>query len=168
MNLPKRKNNRLRNYNYGEVGYYFVTLCTQNRMQLFEIETPTVGNDLCVVPPVSNQIVHKWLKEMENKFCNITIENYVIMPDHLHLIIHISERHTGRSLPDAMRFFKTMSTNEYIHNVKNNILPPFQNRLWQKSYYDHIIRNQSDYNEIWEYIENNPAKWLEIYEAKTD
>lgn len=64
----------------------------------------------------------------------------------------------GRSLQDVMRFFKTMTTNEYIRSVKDNNLPPFNKKLWQKSYYDHIIRNQDDYNEIWEYIENNPKK----------
>ena len=53
-----------------------------------------------------------------------------------------------------------MTTNEYIKGVKNNILPPFDKKLWQKSYYDHIIRNQEDYNEVWEYIENNPQKWI--------
>ncbi len=66
----------------------------------------------------------------------------------------------GRSLQDAMRFFKTMTTNEYIKAVKNDLLPPFHKKLWQKSYYDHIIRNEEDYNETYEYIENNPKKWI--------
>ena len=59
-----------------------------------------------------------------------------------------------------------MTTNEYIHNVKNNILPPFNKKLWQKSYYDHIIRNQNDYNEIWEYIDNNPKKRILLNEPQ--
>ena len=157
MNLPQRKQNRLENFDYGQIGCYFVTLCTRNRQQLFEIES--VGNDLCVVPCIQNQIIHKWIKEAENKFDNIKIDKYIIMPDHLHLIVNITERHIGRSLQDAMKFFKTMTTNEYIKGVKNNALPPFDKKLWQKSYYDHIIRNQEDYNETWEYIENNPTKW---------
>ena len=160
MNLPDRKKNRLENYDYCNKGCYFVTLCTQNRQQLFKIESMFVGNDLCVVPDLQNQIIHKWIKETENKFPNIKIEKYVIMPDHLHFIVNIKERHIGRSLQDVMKFFKTMTTNEYIRNVKNSILKPFNKRLWQKSYYDHVIRNQEDYNEIWEYIENNPKKWI--------
>ena len=159
MPLPQRKQNRLDKYDYGQEGAYFVTLCTQNRQHIFEIEH-TVGNDLRVVPPIQNQIIHKWIKETENKFSNITLDKYVIMPDHLHFILNITERHIGRSLQDVMRFFKTMTTNEYIKGVKNNILPPFDKKLWQKSYYDHIIRNQEDYNEVWEYIENNPQKWI--------
>ena len=187
MEIPQRKLNRLSEYDYGQEGAYFVTLCTQNRSRLFQMELPTVGNDLCVVPynglcavadgvgggngtthrscpTAGNAIIHKWVQETENKFPNIAIDKYVIMPDHLHLIVTIKERHADRSLPDVMRFFKTMTTNEYIRGVKDGTLTPFDGKLWQKSYYDHVIRNQQDYNEIWQYIENNPVKWIMMHE----
>ena len=176
MDLPDRKKNRLDNFDYGQNGSYFVTLCTQNRKQIFEIEPLPVGNDQCVVPQINthknpclqNQIIHKWVKITEKKFPNIKFDKYVIMPDHLHFIVFIfngiidvdKERHIGRSLHDAMRFFKTMTTNEYIKCVKYNLLPSFDKKLWQKSYYDHIIRNQHDYDETWEYIDNNPINWI--------
>ena len=178
MEMPSRKQNRLPDYDYSQEGSFFVTLCTQNRAQLFEMETP-VGNGLCAVPDgvgggnstthrscptAGNAIIHKWVQETENKFPNIAIDKYVIMPDHLHLIVTIKERHAGRSLPDVMRFFKTMTTNDYIRGVKDGTLTPFDGKLWQKSYYDHVIRNQQDYNEIWQYIENNPAKWIMMHE----
>ena len=175
MEKPSRKQNRLPDYDYSQEGSYFVTLCTHNRARLFEMEMP-VGNDLCVVPDNENgtahrpcpagenQIIHKWIRETENKFPDVTIDKYVVMPDHLHLIVTIQERHAGQSLPDVMRFFKTMTTNEYIRGVKTGILTPFDGKLWQKSYYDHVIRNQQDYNEIWEYIENNPVKWIMMHE----
>lgn len=159
MDLPQRKPNRLKNYDYGQTGCYFVTLCTQNRQPLFSVES--VGNDPRVVPPIQNKIIHKWIRATQNKFPNIKIDKYVIMPDHLHFIFNITERHTGRSLQDAIKFFKTMTTNEYIKGVKSNVLPSFNKKVWQKSYYDHIIRNQDDYNEVWEYIQNNPTKLLE-------
>ena len=171
MEKPTRKQNRLPDYDYSQEGSYFVTLCTQNRARLFEMETPAVGNDLRVTPgnergtahrpcpTKGNLIIHKWVRETENKFPDVTIDKYVVMPDHLHLIVTIKERHTGRSLPDVMRFFKTMTTNEYIRGVKDGTLTPFGGKLWQKSYYDHVIRNQQDYNEIWQYIENNPLKY---------
>ncbi len=176
MDRPNRKRNRLDRFDYGEVGCYFVTLCTQNRASLFTIE-PSVGNDLCVVPneglegtahrpfPATeqNQILHKWIRETQNKYKGINIDKYVIMPDHLHLIVTIKEQHAACSLPEVMQFFKTMTTNEYIRGVKKGTLLPFQGKLWQKSYYDHVIRNQQDYNEIWEYIEQNPIKWLETH-----
>ena len=159
MELPERKQNRLENYDYSQEGCYFVTLCTHNRQNLFILEGNRVGNDLCVVPPLQNEIILKWIKETESKFQNIKFEKYVIMPDHIHFIINITERHAGRSLRDIMQFFKTMTTNDYIKNVKNGKLKPFDKKLWQKSYYDHIIRNQDDYNEKWDYIENNPKSY---------
>ncbi len=76
MDLPKRKPTRLKGYDYSQSGAYFITICTQNREQFFEMEN--VGNDLCVVPPEQNRIIHKWLKETENKFDNIKIDKYVI------------------------------------------------------------------------------------------
>ena len=181
MNIEtqNRKQNRLTAFDYGQEGAYFVTLCTQNRARLFQMELPDVGNGLCAVPydaddrngttrrscpTAGNTIIHKWVQETENKFPGITIDKYVIMPDHLHLIVTIKERHAGRSLPDVMRFFKTMTTNAYIRGVKDGILTPFDRKLWQKSYYDHVIRNQQDYNEVWEYIENNPTKWIMMHE----
>ena len=177
MELTKRKRSRISEFDYGQEGAYFVTLCTQKRAKLFMIELPT-EESLCTTPDgtsgtthrscptVANQVIHKWITETENKFFNIVINKYVIMPDHLHLIVTIKEHHVGASLPDVMQFFKTMTTNEYIRGVKKGILPPFDRKLWQKSYYDHVVRNQEDYNEIWEYIENNPAKWMMIYHSE--
>ena len=161
MEYPKRKANRLKDYDYSNNGAYFITICTNERENLFEMST--VGNDLCVVPSnvPQNQIVEKWLIKLQNKF-NISIDKYVIMPDHIHFILIINtERHIGRSLPDMMQWFKTMTTNEYIKLVKKNILKPFNQKLWQKSYYDHIIRDENDYITKWNYIQNNPLKWIE-------
>lgn len=169
MAYPTRKPLRLNGYNYNTPGAYFVTICVQKRRCLFELEP--VGNALCGVPSAQNQMIHKWIKETENKF-GILVDKYVIMPNHIHLLIRIqesgndrlsqTERHTGRSLlEEAMCWFKTMTTNEYIKGVKAGIFPAFEKKLWQKSYYDHIIRGDEDYKEAWTYIDNNPAKWQE-------
>ncbi len=77
-----------------------------------------------------------------------------------HTITVGMERHAGRSLPDIMRWFKAMTTNDYIHAVKAGVLPPFQQKMWQKSYYEHIVRNDEDYEQTWRYIENNPLQRL--------
>lgn len=154
---------RLPDYDYSQNGYYFITICTYNKQKLFE--KSIVGNDLCVVPSnfAQNKIIEKWLFELQNKF-GIIIDRYVIMPDHIHFILIInSEQPICRSIPDMMQWFKTMTTNEYIHLVKSDILKPFNKKLWQKSFYDHIIRDENDYKAKSQYIINNPIDEREKY-----
>ena len=100
---------------------------------------------------------------MQAHFPNIIIDKYAIMPDHLHLIVTITEKKAGCTLPDVMQYFKSMTTNDYSRGVKAGVLVPFCKKLWQKSYYDHVIRNQQDYDETWQYIENNPTKWMLVH-----
>lgn len=177
--LPNRKSIRLKNYDYSSNGYYFVTICTQNREKLFgEI----VGATLRGRPNNPDKIIVKWLLESENKFKDIKIDEYIVMPNHIHFIIKrtgdrtgstgdhtgstgdrtgLAGDHTGSPLRDIIGWFKTMSTNEYIAGVKDGRFMPFKGRLWQRNYYEHIIRNYDDYINIAEYIQNNPLKWEE-------
>lgn len=170
MIFPNRKLPRLCGYDYGTPGAYFVTLCTHKRVYLFEMEDGVnkyfpenvnanyVGITNASVPPHQNILIHKWLKETENKF-NIRVDKYVIMPNHIHLIIVIPERRVGCSLHNAMKWFKSMVTNDYINGVKSGILTPFEKKVFQKSYHDHIIRDTVDYEKIWNYIHNNVLSW---------
>jgi len=64
-------------------------------------------------------------------------------------------------LQEIMDWYKTMTTNEYIRTVKTGKLPPFSTRVWQRGFYEHVIRNDRDYLEIWNYIDQNPARWAE-------
>ena len=124
----------------------------------------SVGNGPRAVPrPPQNLILRNGIREVQAHFSNISIDKYAIMPDHLHLIVTITEQKVGCSLPDVMQYFKSMTTNDYSRGVKAGVLVPFDKKLWQKSYYDHVIRNQQDYDETWQYIENNPAKWMLIH-----
>lgn len=98
-----------------------------------------------------------------NEYKNVYSPKYVIMPNHFHAIIVI-ERANMESAPtisEVIQTFKRRTTIEYINLVKQGFLPPFDKSIWQRSFYDHIIRNEQDYNEIWQYIENNPQKWNE-------
>lgn len=165
MDLPKRKPIRLKKYDYSRNGAYFITICTKNRSHIFgEI----VGATLCGRPNRPDKMVEKWLFELENKFKNIEIDNYIIMPDHIHFILFnhgvtntVTGDHLGSPLPEIIDWFKTMTTNEYIRGVRKNLFPPFDKHLWQRSYHDHIIRNQKEYRTISKYIYENPAKWEE-------
>ena len=170
--LPYRKSIRLKNYDYSSNGYYFVTICTQNREKLFgEI----VGATLCGRPNNPDKLIVKWLLELENKFKGVKIDEYIVMPNHIHFIIKrtgdhtgstgdhtgLTGDHTGSPLRDIIGWFKTMTTNEYIAGVKDGRFMPFKGRLWQRNYYEHIIRNYDDYINIADYIQNNPLKWEE-------
>ena len=142
--LPQRKKLRLENYDYSQFNAYFVTLCTHNRQQLFgTIEPSPVGATLRGRPNNPDKMVEKWINELENKFDKVAVDCFCIMPDHLHMIIVIRDG-SKSSLEDIVAWFKTMTTNGYIKGVKRGLFLPFENKVWQRSYYDHIIRNEKD------------------------
>ena len=142
-----RKRIRLENYDYSSEGAYFVTICVQNRMPLFDNTE-------------ASRMIERWILKTEEKFENVTIDYYVVMKDHVHIIIFIDEK-DETDLFEIMKWFKTMTTNEYIRGVRAGIYEPFEKKLWQRSYYEHIIRNDEDLLEKREYIFNNPFKELE-------
>lgn len=152
MNLPDRKPNRLKDYNYNQCGAYFITICIKDRKRIL---CDIVGDDAHIVPKKCGTIIEKYI-------CNVPeVEKYVIMPDHIHMILRIKNGSMWASTPtnrisNIVRSIKILSTKE--------IGKP----IFQRSYYDHIIRNQEDFNEKWEYIENNPKKWLLMKEAQGD
>lgn len=149
--MNERKNIRLRNYDYSQNGAYFVTICTQNRECLFK----NVGAD-----SISAQIVHYTLAKTIKGHPGVSCPKYVIMPDHFHAII-VLERADMESAPTLSRViqaFKRYSTIEYTKAVKQGILPPYTKRIWQRGYYEHVIRNDTDYLECWKYIDENPLQ----------
>ena len=171
--FPTRKPIRLKEYDYSQPAYYFVTICAENRQQLFG----TIENNQMILNDVGN-MVNSWWIELPAHFSGIELNQYIIMPNHIHAIINIAgidqcvapiqnykllnNGRTRRSAPTIstiIQWFKTMTTNQYINNVKNHNWPPFNKRLWQRNYHDHIIRNDKSLNNIREYIINNPATW---------
>lgn len=84
------------------------------------------------------------------------------MPNHIHFLIRKESQpgaHTGAPLQEIVKWFKTQTTNAYIRAVKAGLYPPFDRHLWQRNYYEHIVRGEEDYLAIWQYIEENPLKW---------
>lgn len=181
--LHNRKSIRLKGYDYTQAGLYFVTICTKNREHFFgEIKNgQMILND-------AGKMIGKWYDELENKFLDIKCGAMVIMPNHFHCIIQnvgadlrvcpndengesthngelneIGQSHriapTGTALSNVIQWFKTMTTNEYIRRVKTNNWKPFDGKLWQRNYWEHIIRNDNSYNRITQYIIENPSNW---------
>ena len=156
-NSYKRKPLRYNGYDYSKPGLYFITICTQNHVCLFgEIE-----NDKMILNDAGNMI-QKWYYELENKFKGVKCYDMVVMPNHFHSIIEnkgMKKEDADSSLIEIAQWFKTMTTNEYIRGVKQLGWPRFDGKLWQRSFWDHIIRNQKTYESISEYIFYNPLNW---------
>ena len=158
----RRKTVRIPDYDYSANGCYFITVCTHARAHVFgEI----VGATLCGRPGDPHKMVEAWMQELERKFPDVRLGPHVVMPNHVHYILEKTDcragDHTGSPLRDVVGWFKTMTTNDYIRRVKNGELAPFAGRLWQRNYYEHVIRNEEDYLQTAAYIENNPARWEE-------
>ncbi len=157
MDLPKRKNIRLNDYNYSSNGAYFITICTKNKENLL---WENVGAN-CVRPldqlPLSKIgiVIENEIYKLNTVYENIKVDKYQIMPNHIHLIIFIYEDSNGRT-----QFAPTIS--RIIKQFKGSITKQIGFSIWQKSFYDRIIRNEKEYQEVWNYIHNNPLKYLEV------
>lgn len=159
--LPKRKQLRLKNFDYSQNNAFFITICIHNRNRLLgEVKETSVGATLCGRPNYPHKMIEKWLFEIQNKYLNTKIDYYVIMPDHIHFILFIEGDHTGSPLQDIIGWFKTMTTNDYIKGVKNKLYEPFNKHFWQRDYFEHVIRNENDLFECRKYIEQNLLKWI--------
>jgi len=147
MELPQRKQNRLCDYDYSQNGAYFVTICTIDRKKVL---SEIVGDDAHIVPKSYGCVVEKYIRNVPE------IEKYVIMPDHIHMIIRLDNGSMWASTPTNVM----NNVSSIVRSIKILTTKEIGEAIFQRSYYDHVIRNQKDYDEIWQYIDNNPRKWL--------
>ena len=170
MDKPIRKHNRISRYNYSQNGAYFITVCTKNRMQMLSritVGTPlpgcpqetlpqNAGHPGTGVPTVEllwhGAVADQQIRKMDAFYDGLSVDRYVIMPDHIHLLISI---HDGQENPE----YRSSVIARFIGTFKRFCNKEYGENIWQTRYYDHVIRNQQDYEETWEYIENNPHKW---------
>lgn len=159
MDLPQRKRQRLKDFDYSQNGAYFVTVCTQGKRCLFgyirqgKLHLNAAG-----------KMVERHLLKMQNAQ-GVSVEQYKVMPNHIHILLMIQRENSGthqRSFPavsSLVQGFKAVTTAEYVRLVKTGKCPVFQSRIWQKSFHDHIVRGEKDFLKIWEYIAYNELKW---------
>ena len=150
---PDRRPTRLKEYDYSSNGAYFITVCTHNRRHILsDVTVNDVGEGLCALPQIKlsalGKIVNDCINHI-NTYPFVKVDSYIIMPDHLHLLISINAPggHGGPPLQHIIQQFKSYST----HKAKN--------KIWQRSFYDHIVRNESDLIDINNYIQANPIMW---------
>jgi len=168
-----RRSIRLKEYDYSQPGWYFVTICTQNRVRLFG----DIVNGRMVLNDSGKMVENIW-NEIPQNYNNTKIDFYQIMPNHFHGIINIvgtdprvcperEQTYTGQSqgialklsLPDLVKRYKSLTTKRFRDWLKQNDLPFFGVKLWQRNYYEHIIRDEQDLNRIRQYIVDNLLKW---------
>jgi putative transposase len=178
-NKHHRKSIRLKGYDYSQVGLYYITICVQNMACLF-------GNIIhgeMILCDAGHMVENEWLK-MPERFPNVHLHEYVIMPNHFHAIMEIAvgatlvvapndvvapnetwqpqgiaPTGTPKTVGDMVGAYQSIVTVEYIRGVNQLGWPRFNGKLWQRNYWEHIIRNEKSYQRISEYIKNNPKNW---------
>ena len=157
--MDKRKQNRLPEFDYSQNGAYFITICTRGKQKIFWIDDKSqnsVGADIIRPHDKLNDlglIVECAIEQITEYYPNTMIDKYVIMPNHVHILMRIeNDEFNGRiiSVP-------TISI--IIGQMKRWVSKQIAYPIWQKSFHDHVIRNEADYRRIWQYIDTNPVKW---------
>ena len=155
MELPKRKQNRLTSYDYSTPNAYFITICTHNRQNLFWKDVgATIGRPEDIPFTELGVIVQQRIADIPKHYPMISVDHFVVMPNHIHLLLQINTDHDGRPMAAP-----TVST--IINQTKGILSKQAGFSIWQKGFYDHVIRNEKDYLEIWNYIEGNPYRLAE-------
>ena len=173
----RRKPLRLRDYDYSRSGMYFVTICTKDRVCcLSRVEAPGSVGALHEAPVITltdlGRIVDKMIVSLPKRYPGVQIEKYVVMPNHIHLLLRLPAPETGAHRDAPLPAGKTEKGGtrallaQIVGYLKMNAskethakYPGLQ--LWQSRFHDHVVRNEADCLRIWNYIDANPAKWAE-------
>ena len=154
MELPKRKANRLENYDYAGSGVYFITICTKERK--CTLSRISVGTSIAR-PPTSEltatgDCVKKAIEAIPQHYPAVFVDRYVIMPNHVHLLLRIEK--SGRAMP-------VPTISRVVQQMKGSATKQAGFPIWQTRFYDHIIRDEDDYLTRAKYVDDNPVKWAE-------
>ena len=175
--FPPRRSLRVHEFDYSQPGAYFVTIVTHERKQLFGqiVDGEMVLNEI-------GMMVKEIVGGVPRHYQNINVEVSVIMPNHIHILFLITDVVAGPracqtdqtnngqpqgvdptkkqlSLPDIVHRIKSLTTHQYMMGVWDKGWPRFEKHLWQRNYYERFIRNERDYQAIYDYIIANPMNW---------
>ena len=141
-NLPVRKRLRLKKFDYSKEEIYFITICIKNRIELLGKIIETNRIELTKIGNISEQ----YIKKIEIKYKNVKIDEYIIMPNHIHLLLIVNKQND-------------IGISRIIKQYKMCVSKIIGYSIWQKSFYEHIIRNEKEYWKIKEYIKDNIINW---------
>ena len=167
-----RKQLRLPHYDYSTPGCYFITICTKDRKCI--LSRISVGAGVLDGPEITlaeyGWIAEKILLEIEHFYPWLTIDNYVIMPNHVHLLLRITDEGPSRTPaptaggnegPSRTPAPTAEKVPAFVSTWKRRIGREIGSNIWQRGYYEHIVRDEADFQMIWKYIQDNPAKWTQ-------
>ena len=160
--LPVRKNLRLREFDYNTPGAYFITFCTHNRSNILSRIVGAIQESPVSQLTTCGVIVDEVIQSIPEHL-HVTIDRYVIMPNHVHLIVVIAESDVLRAIRESpLQGRSTVS--KAVGYIKMNASKAIRQQygdvtVWQRGYHDHVIRNQDDYEMIAKYIHENPLRW---------
>ena len=184
VNKPKRKPVRSQHLNYSNNGVYFLTLCTFNHQKILSAisvgdgfpdvpknanltvgdgfpDVPDSNPDVCVHLTEIGQIVRNALEYIHQHNANVEIIKYVIMPNHIHLLVNVDSGTSRMPSPtDRMRNNRTNDIiPKFVSSLKRFTNKQTGRQIWQRTYTDRVIRDMRDFENHWQYIEENPLKW---------
>jgi REP element-mobilizing transposase RayT len=178
QSAERRRSLRLKGYDYTCAGAYFVTICAQDQACLFG---NIVDGAMCL-NNAGHMLARLW-NDIPARFVDVEIDTFVVMPNHVHGIIVLpdaadraatrraatrvapTEGNVGATLvvvpalSDVVAAFKSLTTVHYIRGVKTRAWPAFRRQLWQRNYYEHVVRDEKELDRIRRYIDENPARW---------
>ena len=145
--MPNWKRRRLIDYDYSTGGAYFVTICVKNKENMLW-KKDVFLDDEQIQLTTYGKIVKDEIEKISEKYTMVSVDKYVVMPNHIHMILLIDDNNI-------------VSLSTLINQTKGKITRQIGFSIWQKSFHDHIIRDHRDYDLIWNYINENPRKWRE-------
>ena len=165
--LQKRKPTRLKGFDYSTMGAYFITICTQNRRKILSriVGVDVLGDPKNVELLPYGKIADKYINQMNDFYENIIVDGYVIMPNHIHIMLCVFEGGSPRTSTPTRQ---TSTVSHFVSTFKRFCNNDYGENIWQRHFNDHIIRNRQDYEEHIKYIYENPIRWHydELYEEK--
>lgn len=153
--LPVRKRLRLKGYDYSSAGYYFITICVESGHEILGSVRDAHSVVPCIELTEIGKIVIRYIENIPKHYGNVSIDKYVVMPNHIHMVVILERGTPGCASPTKSTLAKV------INAFKSLTSRQFGESMWQRGYYDHIIRSETDYQRIWQYINENPVKWVE-------
>ena len=157
--FPQRKHPRLKYYDYSQNGSYFITICTKNNECILGNVKTGVKNSVAphIVLSLFGKVTEKYINNINKVYEYVSVDNYVVMPNHIHLLITIERPYEPVTEEEKKKY---VSVQTIVRSFKRMVAREVCDAIWQESFYETIIKNDSSYYDVYEYIENNLINWI--------